>query len=123
VPTHTVGRARERRAYARARLRLPLRLDRVAGQRYTQQYSLETANISSSGLFFLSPLGIEAGTPIELEVQLISQPVARATVHMNAVAHVVRTEPAEKAGWYGVAAAFDDISYRRDENLLERFRT
>jgi hypothetical protein len=120
VPTHTVGRARERRAYARARLFLPLSLERVAGQRHTQQYSLLTSNISSSGLFFLAPLRIDTGTPIELEVQLISQPSARATVHMSAVAHVVRTEPAEETGWYGVAAAFDDISYRRVENLLEQ---
>lgn len=120
VPTHTVGRARERRAYVRARLSLPLCLERVAGQRHTQHYSLQTANISSSGLFFLAPLRIEAGTPIELEIQLISQPAARATVHMSAVAHVVRAEPAEEANWYGVAAAFDDISYRRDENLLEQ---
>lgn len=119
VPTHTVGRAQERRAYARARLALPLRLDRVAGQRHAEHYGLQTSNISSSGLFFLSPLRIEAGTPIELEIKLISQPMARATVHMSAVAHVVRTEPAEKPGWYGVAAAFDDISYRRDEGLLD----
>ena len=119
VPTHTVGRARERRAYARARLSLPLRLERVAGQRHTQHYFLQTTDISSSGLFFLSPLRIEAGTPIELEVKLIAQPVARATVHMSAIAHVVRTEAAEKPGWYGVAAAFDDISYRRDENFPE----
>jgi hypothetical protein len=119
VPTHTVGRVRERRAYARARLSLPLRLDRVAGQRHTQHYFLQTTDISSSGLFFLSPLRIEAGTPIELEVKLIAQPVARATVHMSAIAHVVRTEAAEKPGWYGVAASFDDISYRRDEKFPE----
>jgi hypothetical protein len=117
-----VGRARERRAYARARLSLPLRLERIAGERHTgQNHRLQTANISSSGVFFLSPLQIEAGTPIEVEVQLISPPIARATVHMSAIAHVVRTEAAEKIGWYGVAAAFDDISYRRDENILERF--
>jgi len=119
VPTHTVGRVRERRAYARARLSLPLRLDRVAGQRHTQHYFLQTTDISSSGLFFLSPLRIETGTPIELEVKLIAQPVARATVHMSAIAHVVRTEAAEKPGWYGVAASFDDISYRRDEKFPE----
>ena len=121
VPTHAVGRARERRAYARARLSLPLRLERVAGQRHTQAYSLQTANISSSGIFFLSPLRIEAGTPIEVEVQLIGQPLARAKVHMSAIAHVVRTETAQKVGWFGVAAAFDDISYRRDENFLPEF--
>jgi hypothetical protein len=119
VPTHTVGRAKERRSYVRARLSLPLRLERIAGQRHTQHYFLQTTDISSSGLFFLSPLRIEAGTPIELEVKLIAQPIARATVHMSAVAHVVRAVTAEKPGWYGVAAAFDDISYRRDETLLE----
>jgi hypothetical protein len=119
VPTHTVGRARERRAYARARLSLPLRLERIAGQRHVQHYFLQTTDISSSGLFFLSPLRIDAGTPIELEVKLIAQPVARATVHMSAIARVVRSQAAEKPGWYGVAAAFDDISYRRDENLPE----
>jgi len=121
VPTHAVGRARERRAYARARLSLPLRLERVAGQRHAHAYSLQTANISSSGIFFLSPLRIEAGTPIEVDVQLIGQPLARATVHMSVIAHVVRAETAEKVGWFGVAAAFDDISYRRDENLLQEF--
>jgi hypothetical protein len=94
-------------------------LERVAGQCHTQHYFLQTTDISSSGLFFLSPLRIEAGTPIELEVKLIAQPVARATVHMSAAAHVVRTEAAEKPGWYGVAASFDDISYRRDEKFPE----
>lgn len=122
VPTHTVGRARERRAYTRARLALPLCLERVAGQRHTHGYSLHTANISSSGIFFLSPLRIDAGTPIELDVQLIGQPLARARVHMSAIAHVVRTETSEKVGWYGVAAAFDDIRYRRDESHLADFQ-
>ena len=121
VPTYTVGRARERRAYVRARLSLPLSLQRVAGQRHAQQYSLQTSNISSSGLFFLSPLQIESGTPIEVEVQLITRSLGRATVRMSAGAHVIRSEPAEKPGWYGIAAAFDEISYRRDENLTERF--
>jgi c-di-GMP-binding flagellar brake protein YcgR len=115
-----VGRAHERRAYARARLSLPLRLDRVAGQRHAQPYSLETTNISSSGLFFLVPLRIDAGTPIEIEIQLIRQPLARATVRMSAIAHVVRTEPAEEIGWYGLAAAFDDISYQRDESVIDK---
>ena len=119
VPTHTVGRAQERRAYVRARLSLPLRLERVAGQRQAQHHPLQTSNISSSGLFFLSPVLIEAGVPIEVVVELISRPMGRATVHMNAVAHVVRSEATEDNGWYGVAAAFDDISYRRDEKMLD----
>jgi hypothetical protein len=121
VPTYTVGRARERRAYVRARLLLPLCLQRVAGQRHAQHYTLHTSNISSSGLFFLAPFQIESETPIEVEVQLLIRSLGRATVRMSALAHVVRTEPVEKRDWYGVAAAFDDISYRREENLLERF--
>ncbi len=121
VPTHTVGRAQERRAYVRARLSLPLRLERVAGQRHTQEHPLQTSNISSSGLFFLSPVEIDPGVPIEVDVELISRPFSRATVHMSAAAHVVRSGPSEESGWYGVAAAFDEIHYRRDEGVLEEF--
>src|SRR5436305_8389563 len=54
VPTHTVGRSRERRAYARARLALKLCVQRVAGQRCTQLLALHTHDISSTGVFFLS---------------------------------------------------------------------
>jgi c-di-GMP-binding flagellar brake protein YcgR len=121
VPTHTVGRAQERRAYVRARLSLRLRLGRVAGQRHIQQHPLQTSNISSSGLFFLSPMQIDPGVPIEIDVELISRPLSRATVYMSAAAHVVRSESSEQAGWYGVAATFDEIHYRRDEGLPDEF--
>jgi hypothetical protein len=89
------------------------------GQRHEQQYSLQTSNIAPAA--FLSPFQIESGTPNEVEVQLIIRSLGRATVRMSAGAHVIRSEPAEKPGWYGIAAAFDEISYRRDENLTERF--
>jgi hypothetical protein len=121
VPTHTVGRARERRAYARARMALRICSLRVAGRHECKAAPLETRNISSTGLFFLAPFHVEPGTPIELEVVLVSPPFGRAfgrgAVYMRAVAHVVRAENIEQPGWYGLAAAFDDVNYRRDDRL------
>ena len=117
VPTHTVGSASERRAYVRARLSLPLSIQRVAGQRDAAQPSLRTRDISSSGVYFFSRDRIEPGTPIELEVLLVDRPHGRGAVRMCAVAHVVRTEDVGRKGWHGLAATFDDITFRRDEPL------
>jgi hypothetical protein len=116
VPTHAVGRAQERRAYARARLSLPLSVQRIAGQRCKRD-PLRTADISSNGVFFLYPQRIEPGTPIELEVLLVDRALGRGSVRMRTVAHIVRAETSENAGWHGLAATFDDISFTRDESI------
>src|ERR1700730_18462201 len=70
VPTHAVGRAQERRAYAGARLSLSLSVHGIGGQ-HCKRDPLRTADISSNGVFFLYPQHIEPGTPIELEVLLV----------------------------------------------------
>jgi len=120
VPTHAVRPVEERRAYARAKLSLPLRLKRIAGQREDKQQILRTTNISSSGVLFLYPQRIEPGTPIELEVCLVDRPLGRGTVRMMTEAHIVRAEPASKPGWHALAACFDDITFQRDEPLPSR---
>ena len=117
VPTHAVRRVCERRNYVRARLSLPLQIQRVAGQRDMATLPLETRDISSSGVFFLSPRHIDPGTPVEIDVQLVNRPYGRGTVHMCAAAHVVRAEQAHSKGMFGVAAAFDEITYRRDDSV------
>lgn len=117
VPTHTVGRARERRAYVRANLALPLCVRSIAGRLETGLATLSTQDISSSGIFFLCPRRIEPGTPIEMEVTLVDQPMGRATVRMRTQACVVRAENTQMPGWHGLAAAFDDITFIRDEGL------
>lgn len=122
VPTHAVRPAEERRAYARAKLSLPLRLKRVAGQRERSTEMLRTSNISSSGVLFLSPRRIEPGTPIELEVCLVDRPFGRGTVRMKTEAHIVRAEPASRAGWHNLAASFDDITFQREEPMPSRFQ-
>lgn len=117
VPTHTVGRARERRAYVRANLTLPLSVRTVAGRPAAGLVGLRTQDISSSGIFFLCPSRIEPGTPIEMEVVLVDKPTGRGTVRMCTKACVVRVEKAATPGWHGLAAAFDDITFIRDETF------
>ena len=121
VPTHVIGAVDERRAYPRAALSLPLRLKRVGGQREPQPITLVTKNISSSGAYFLCPRRIDSGTPIELEVGLVDRPLGRGSVRMTTAAHIVRIEPTDTPGWYGLAANFDDISFHRDEPLPPRY--
>jgi len=121
VPTHAVRPVEERRVYARAKLSLPLRLMRVAGQRENKQQTLHTANISSSGVLFLCPQRIEPGTPVEIEVCLVDRPSGQGTVRLRTEAHIVRAEPASEPGWHSLAVIFDDITFQRDEHLPSRF--
>jgi hypothetical protein len=123
VPTHTVGVSNERRTYARANLRLALRVTRVAGQRQPDAPRLSTRDISSSGVFFLCPQRLEPGTPVELEVALVDRPRRYGSVRMITEAHIVRTEPARPNGWHGLAAIFDDITFHRSDPLPPRFDT
>lgn len=122
VPTHTVRPPQERRSYARAKLSLPLRVRRIAGQRERLEEVLRTTNISSSGVLFLCPQRIEPGTPVEIEVCLIDRPFGRGTVRMKTEAHIVRAEPASRPGWHSLAATFDDITFQREEPLPARFQ-
>ena len=122
VPTHTVHPPDERRAYARAKLSLAMRVKRVAGQRERSKETLRTTNISSSGVLFLSPNRIEPGTPIAIEVYLVDRPFGRGTVKMTTEAHIVRAEPASRPGWHSLAATFDDIAFHREEPLPSRFQ-
>lgn len=121
VPTHAVLPPEERRRSARAKLSLPIRVKRIAGQKEPTVQTLRTMNISSSGVLFLFPHRIEPGTPIELEVRLVDRPFGRGTVKMTTEAHVVRVDPAPREGWHALAASFDEISFQRDEPVPARF--
>lgn len=122
VPTHAVRPPEERRAYARAKLSLPMRVKRIAGQLERMGEPLRTTNISSSGVLFLCPQRIEPGTPIQIEVSLVDRPFGRGTVRMRTEAHIVRAEPASRPGWHCLAATFDDITFQREEPLPSRFQ-
>jgi hypothetical protein len=122
VPTHAVGAHPEQREYPRATLKLPLRLRSVGGVAEKHPVTLVTRDISSTGVYFLSPKALATGTPVELEVILVSKPLGLGNVVLVSMARVRRTEPAAMPGWFGVAAAFDDVEFDRDDGLPSRFQ-
>jgi hypothetical protein len=117
----TVTTCEERRAYARAKLRLPLRIVRIAGHREAQPNAFLTVDISSSGLLAHLPFEIDPGTPVDLDVDVLPRTISRCTVHMRAQAHAVRVQPSEKSGWLDVAFSFDDITFERGSISPQRF--
>jgi hypothetical protein len=121
VPTHAVGVHPEQRQYPRAKLKLPLRLRAVSGVPEQYPITLVMRNISSTGIYFLSPKRVEVGTKVELEVVLVSKPMGWGSVVMSTMAHICRVEPAAMPGWYGLAACFDDVQFDHDDDVPSRF--
>jgi hypothetical protein len=121
VPTHAVGVHLEQRECPRASLKLPLQLRGVSGVTEDYPVSLVTRDISSSGVYFLCPKSLAAGTSIELDIVLVSRPLGYGNVVVSSKASVRRTEPANMPGWFGIAASFDDFAFDRDDNIPMRF--
>lgn len=121
VPTHAVGVHPEHREYPRATLKLPLRLRSVNNVLEEFPVTLVTRDISSTGVYFLSPKQLEAGSFLELEIVLVSRPMGRGNVVLTTRAHVLRHEPAAVPGWIGIAASFDDVQFDRDDHMPSRF--
>jgi hypothetical protein len=121
VPTHAVGVHPEHREYPRASLNLPLRLRGASGVPEQAPITLVTRDVSSTGVYFLSPRQLTVGTSIELEIVLVSRPLGLGNVVVATMAHVCRTEEADVPGWYGIAAAFDDVQFDRDDHIPSRF--
>src|SRR5213082_2859631 len=121
VPTHAVGVHPEHRQYPRAKLKLPLRLSAVGGVPEEHPITLVMRNISSTGVYFLSPKHVEIGTRIMLEVVLVSKPMGMGSVVMTTLARVCRIEAAAMPGWHGLAACFDDVHFDHDDDMPSRF--
>jgi len=121
VPTHAVGVHPENREYPRAVLNLPLRLRAVSGVPEESPVTLVTRDISSTGVYFLCPRQLAVDASIELEIVLVSKPLGLGNVVLATMAHVCRTDSAAMPGWYGIAAAFDDVQFDRDDRVPSRF--
>lgn len=121
VPTHAVGIHPEQRQYPRASLKLPMRLRSVGNVPEDFPITLVTRDISSTGVFFLCPKQIAVTTCIELEIVLVSRPMGCGNVVIVTLARVQRAEPAAMPGWYGIAAAYDDLQFDRDDRVPSRF--
>jgi PilZ domain len=121
VPTYAVGVVPEHREYPRATLRLPLRLRSVSGVAEEFPITLVTRDLSSTGVFFLSPKMLAMGTAVELEIVLVSRPMGYGNVVIATMAQVRRVEPAAMPNWFGIAASFDDVQFGRDDGQPARF--
>lgn len=121
VPTHAVGVHPEQREYPRATLKLPLRLRSVNAVPEEFPITLVTRDISSTGVYFLSPKQLDPGSFLELEIVLVSRPMGRGNVVMTSRAYVLRYEAAAVPGWFGIAASFDDVQFDRDDRMPSRF--
>jgi PilZ domain len=121
VPTYAVGMHPEQREYPRASLNLPLRLRSAGGVLQEFPITLVTRNISSTGVYFLCPRELTVGAPIELEIVLVSKPLGLGNVVAVTTARVCRTEPVAMPGWHGIAAAFDDFKFNRDDLVPSRY--
>jgi len=117
VPTHAVGVFPEQREYPRASLKLPLRLKSVDGRQENFPVSLVTRDISSTGVFFLSPRDIAVGSVIELEIVLVSRPMGLGNVTVVSQALVRRVDASPVTGWYGIAAKFSEVEFGRDDGM------
>jgi len=117
VPTHAVGVHTEHRECPRASLKLPLKLRSAAGLAEPYPITLVTRDISSSGVFFLCPKALAAGTEIELDIVLVSRPLGYGNVVVSTKARVCRSEQANMPGWYGIAAKFEDFGFDRDDRI------
>jgi hypothetical protein len=121
VPTHAVGVHPEHREYPRATLQLPLKLQAINGVEESYPVTLVTRDISSTGVYFLCPKELRAGSSIELQIVLVSRPLGQGNVVMACMAHVCRSEAAAMPGWYGIAASYDDVQFDRDDFIPSRF--
>jgi hypothetical protein len=116
-----VGVHPEHREYPRATLNLPLRLRSTGGVSEGFPITLVTRDVSSTGVYFLCPRQLTVGISIELEIVLVSKPLGLGNVVVATMAHVCRAEAAAMPGWYGIAAAFDDVQFDRDDRIPARF--
>src|SRR5258708_3761834 len=86
LPPPAPGVPTEQRQHPRATLKLPLRLRAVGGVPEEYPITLVTRDISSTGVYFLCPKHLAVGTPIELEVVLMSKPMGLGNVVMVTLA-------------------------------------
>jgi PilZ domain len=121
VPTYAIGVVPDHREYPRATLKLPLRLRGVAGVAEEFAITLVTRDISSTGVYFLSPKLLPVGASVELEIVLVSRPMGRGNVLLATMAQVRRVDTAAMPKWYGIAASFDDVQFGRDDGIPVRF--
>ncbi len=111
----------DRRMNPRLPLQLPLEVCRTNGQGVrVLGASLVSRDISTMGVYFVSPERLERGAQVELDVALVDRPLDRGRVRLKTRGEVVRVEPDGAEGNHGLAVRFDEISFHYED---AEFRT
>jgi PilZ domain len=108
----------EHRHYPRFAVRLPFRLRLITTSGEPKVKTLLTKNVSKAGLCFFSPLNVEPGVSIEVEVTLAGYGPKGGDLHISSVGHIVRAEAGSEPGWFQLAAAFEEPSSLSGWNQL-----
>src|SRR5260370_34046494 len=104
----------ERRSHPRFAAWLPLRVKVIAGKVELDPWPLLTQSLSKTGISFHAPQRIEPGQLIEVEITLLGVGPGGNNIYVSGRGYIVRAEPAQKAGWYKLAAAFDESTSSDD---------
>ncbi|MBI3405044.1 MAG: PilZ domain-containing protein [Acidobacteria bacterium] len=105
----------DRRNNPRLPLNLPVRVTKINHNGDSVDGVLLSRDISTMGVFFLSPKRLDPGTPVNLEVGLVDRPLDRGRVRLETCGQVVRTEITDTPGWHGLAVRFDEISFNYED--------
>jgi hypothetical protein len=76
----------------------------------TREALTVSEDVSSNGIYFILPEGIENGTPVEVEMTLPNQITLAGPVRVRCLGHIRRREPAEGAK-AGMAAAIEKYEF------------
>jgi hypothetical protein len=103
----------EHRHYPRFAVRLPFRLRLITSSGEPKVKTLLTKNVSKAGLCFFSPLNVEPGVSVEVEVTLAGYGPKGKDLNISSAGCIVRSEASNEPGWYQLAAAFEEPSSGR----------
>jgi hypothetical protein len=67
-------------------------------------------DVSSNGIYFILPEGIQDGTPVEVEITLPNQITLAGPVRVRCLGHILRCEPTQGAK-AGMAAAIEKYEF------------
>jgi hypothetical protein len=99
----------ERRHARRFELQSPVIIRWKHGSEMREALTV-SEDISSNGLYFILPEGIQNGTPVEVEMTLPNQVTLAGPVRVRCQGHIQRCEPKEGATT-GMAAAIEKYEF------------
>ena len=110
----------EHRKYRRYNLTLPVRVKSRTSEIDAPAIETSTTNLSAHGIYLLISEDLEMDSALDLEITLPAELTGGNSVKLRCRGKVVRLEPKNAAGKFGVGAVIQDYSFIRQENRAEK---